>query len=60
MKYMVMKEELTLDVNTQMQYIDDILYKCTLQTYIVVLTNVFPINLIKKKIIIARPLYMKL
>lgn len=31
-----------------MQYIDDLLWKCTLETHIILLTNVNPINLILK------------
>ena len=45
---MVTERDLTLDDETTMQYPDDILQNCTCETYIILLTNVTLINLIKK------------
>ena len=47
-KYMVMEEDLTLGGGHTMQYTDHILNKCTLDTYMILLTNVTTINLILK------------
>lgn len=46
-KYTVTKEELTLGDEHTVQYIDDEFQKCTLETYIILLSNVTQINLIK-------------
>ena len=40
-------EDLTLDGEHTVQYTDDILLNCTLETYIILLTNIISINLIK-------------
>ena len=40
-------EDLTLGGEHRMQYIDDVLYICTLETCIILLPDVTPINLIK-------------
>ena len=32
-----------------MQYADNVSWKCTLETYMILLTNVTPINFIRKK-----------
>ena len=45
-KYMVIEGNLTLGGEHTMQYRDDILQNCTPETYIILLTNVTPINLI--------------
>ena len=41
--------DLTLGGEHMMQYSDDELWNCTLETCMVLLTNVTPINLIRKK-----------
>ena len=46
-KYMV-TGDFTLGVEYTMQHTDDVLQNCTLETYIIILTNVTLINLIKK------------
>lgn len=43
----ILMEDLTLGNERTMQYTDDILQNCTVETYIILLTNVTPINLIK-------------
>ena len=45
--------DLTLGGKHTVQYIDDVLQNCTLETYTILLTNVAPINLISK---LAQPL----
>ena len=40
--------DLTLGGKHTVQYIDDVLQNCTLETYTILLTNVAPINLISK------------
>lgn len=42
-------EELTLGGEHTMQYVDDVLQNCTLDTYVILLANVSPINLTKTK-----------
>ena len=42
-------EDLTLGSGHTMQYTDNSLQNCTLETYIILLTIVTPINLIKKE-----------
>ena len=44
---MVMKDDLTLDGGYTVQRIHHVSQKCTVETYIILLTNVTPINLIK-------------
>lgn len=55
---------LTLGGERTMQYTDDVLCNCTLETYIILLTNVTPINLIKIErvplLIILKPLMLQL
>ena len=46
--YMVTEEDLTLGGKRTMQYTDDILQTCTFDIYVILLTNVTSINLIKK------------
>ena len=46
---MLTEDDLTLGGGHTMQYIDDISQNCTLGTYIIVLTNVAPVNLILKR-----------
>ena len=46
-KYTVMEEDLTLGGEHPLHYTDDVLQDCTLETYIILLTNVTLINLIK-------------
>ena len=46
---MKVETDLTLCDGHTMQYTDDIPYNCTLETYIILLTIVTPINLIKKE-----------
>ena len=43
---MVTEEDFTLGDGHTMQNTHDVLQKCTLATYIILLTNVIPINLI--------------
>ena len=45
---MVMERDLTLGGKHTMQYTDDVLWNCTLETYIILGTNVTQINLIFK------------
>ena len=47
----VMEGEQTLGNEHTMQYTDDVLENCTLETCIMLLTNVTPMNLIKKSFI---------
>lgn len=44
-----MEDELTLDGGNTVQCIDHVSWKCIPETYIILLTNVSQINLIKKK-----------
>ena len=44
---MVTEDDLTLGGGYTMQYTAHVLWKCTLETYIILLTNVTSINLIK-------------
>ena len=44
-----MKGDLTLGGEHTIQYTDDALQNCTLESYIILLTNVNPINSIKMK-----------
>ena len=46
---MVKGDDLTLGGGHPMQYTNNVSYKCTLDIYMILLTNVIPINLIKKK-----------
>ena len=46
---MVMEGDLILGGKYSMQYTDDVLQNCTLETYIILLANVTPINIILKK-----------
>ena len=46
---MVMEQDLTLDDEHTIQYIGDVLQNGTLETYIILLTNVNPMKSIKKK-----------
>ena len=48
---MVTKGNLTLGGEHTMQYTHDALLNCTLETYIILLTNVNLIILIKKKVV---------
>ena len=41
-KYMVIEGDLTLGGEHSMEYINDVLYNCTLKTYIILLNNVSP------------------
>lgn len=43
-------EDLTLGFGLTMQYIDDASLKCTLETYMTLLTNFTPTNLIENKL----------
>ena len=45
---MVTEEDLTLGGRQTMQHTDNVSQNCTLKTDIILLTNVTPINLIKK------------
>ena len=45
---MVTKEEQTQNDEHTIQYTGDVLQNCTLETYILLLTNVTPVNSIKK------------
>ena len=45
---MVMEGDLTWGGEHTMQYTDDILQNCTPETYIILLTNVTPMNSVKK------------
>ena len=45
-KYMVMEDDLTLGGGHTMQYTDHVSQKCALELYIILLTNITPINLI--------------
>ena len=44
---MVMEDDLTLSGGHTVQYTDLVLQKCAVETYMILLTNVTPINLIK-------------
>ena len=46
---MVIEGDLTWGGEHTIQYTDDVLENCTPETYIILLTNVTPINSIKKK-----------
>ena len=46
-----MEEDLTLCGEHTIQYTGDVLQNCTLENYIILLTNVIPINSIDIKII---------
>ena len=46
---MVMGGDLTWGGEHIIQYTDDVLYNCTPETYVILLTNVTPINSIKKE-----------
>ena len=46
---MVMEEDLTWGGEHTVQCTDDVLWNCTPETYIILLTNVTPINSIKRK-----------
>ena len=48
---MVTEDGLTLGGEHTMQCTDHVSLKCTLETYVILLTNVTPVNLIKKKYI---------
>lgn len=48
-KYMVTERDLTSGGEHTMQYTGDVVYNCTLETYITLSTKVTPINLKKKK-----------
>ena len=48
---MVAERDLTSGGEYTMQYEDDVLQNCALETCMVLLTNVTPINLIKKQLI---------
>ena len=41
---MVIKEDLTWGGQHTVQYTDDVLQNCILETYIILLTNVTPVN----------------
>ena len=41
------ERDLTLDSDHTMRYTDAALYKCTLETYVILLTNIASINSIK-------------
>ena len=45
---MVMESDLTCEGRHLIQYTDDVLWNCTPQPYTILLTNVTPINSIKK------------
>ena len=44
---MMMEDDLTLSGGHTVQYTDLVLQKCAVETYMILLTNVTPINLIK-------------
>ena len=44
----VINSDRTFDFGCMMQYIDDVLQSCTFETCIILLTNVTPINFLKK------------
>ena len=46
---MVMRDDLTLSGGHKMQYKDHVSQECILETYVILLTNITPINLIKRK-----------
>ena len=46
---MVTENDLALGGGHTMQYTDHVTQKCTLETYIILLNNVTPINLIQNK-----------
>ena len=46
---MVMERDLNLNSKHTMQYTHVVLQNCTLETYIILFSNVTPISLIKKK-----------
>ena len=46
---MVTKDELSLGGGHTVRYTEHVTQKCTLETYIILLTNVTPINLIKSE-----------
>ena len=46
-KYMVTEDDLTLDGGHTIQYTDHTSQKCTLETYVILSTNVIPINFLK-------------
>ena len=46
-QYMVIEDDLNLGGGHTMQYTDHVSEKYTLETYMILLTNVTPINLIK-------------
>ena len=48
-RYMVMEGDLTLGGKHTIQYTDDVLLNCTLETSVMLLTYVTPIHLIKLK-----------
>ena len=45
-----MKGDLSMDGEHTIQYTDGVLQNCTAETYMILLTNAAPINLIKIKI----------
>lgn len=45
-KYVVMERNLTFGGEHTMQYPDDLLLNCTLESCVVLLTNITPVNLI--------------
>ena len=49
-QYMVKEDDVHLSGGQTMQHTDHISWQCTLETYITVLTNVTPTNLIKTKV----------
>ena len=51
---MLLEGDLTLGREHTIQYTDDVLQNCTPETYIVLLSNVTPVNSIKKKRIVFR------
>ena len=46
---MVMEGDLTWSGEHKIQFTDDVLQNCTPETYIILLTNVAPINTINKR-----------
>ena len=44
-KYLVTEDDWTLGVGHTMQYTGHVSQKCTLETYMILLTNVIPIHL---------------
>ena len=46
--YMAISDDLTLGGGHTVQYTGHVSQKCTLETYIILLTNVTPINLMEK------------